>query len=90
MEQFNVWSFMNTIVSVCIDAFESLWNILFTNIEVFQLFNWIIKVIEFFGGTAPSWLYTLGNVQINIITLGGVSLGVILIVVLVKKIIPLF
>ena len=89
MDNFNVWSFITTIINVLVQGAQSLWDILFYNINLGGIVEPIIGIIEFFGGEPPEWLLTIQTQGLNIITLGGISLGIILIVVIVKKIIPL-
>lgn len=90
MDDFNIWGFCLTIVNTCIAGVQSLYNILTTDIQIFGLFEWIGNVIEFFGGDAPQWLYDVAQYNVNLLTLGGVLLGAFLLIVIVKKVVPLF
>lgn len=88
MDNFNIIDFFFDVIDIIIKGANSLWNILNYNIPISNLLVIVGKIVNFFGGTID--LSQFENATISVMTIAGVSLGIIIIIVIIKKIIPFF
>ena len=87
MENINIIDFIFNIFNAIIDGAKSVYNILNYEIPLGGLVKFVSKVFNFFGASIDLTAYN--DLSINIFTVGGVDLGLIIIIWLIKKIIPL-
>lgn len=90
LERFSIFSFIKNIMETLVNAGESVIKVLNYQIKLDGLANVITKIIKFFGGEVPQSIINLSTYSISLLTIGGVLLGSILIIIIIKKIIPFF
>lgn len=88
MDNINVIQFLFNIFDVIMSGARAVWNILSYNIPVAGLLRVVGSIVNFFGGEID--LSMFDGATISVMTIAGVALGIIVIIVIIKKIIPFF
>ena len=89
MDGFSIFSFMRTIFNTLYSGAKALYNTLNVRIPLSGLVSVISKVINFFGGTTPQAIQDLANYDLSLMSIGGVLLASIIVLVVIKKIVPM-
>lgn len=83
---FNFFDFVFLLISKIEGLFTTLYNFLFYEIDISPVVNFFEKIVAFFGGSVE---IPFDSIQLWAL-LSGTGLIAVLIIVLIKKIIPLF